>query len=139
MKLELQTTIRGNPVAKGSPRMTKSGRAYPHAKSAKYIGNVSEQLAALWDLRESLDCAIHLEITVVVQRPLRLRRKKDPCGRVLCTKKPDIDNYAKSILDAVTKSCVWVDDAQVCGLSMRKFYAGKTEDPCVELEIWRAE
>lgn len=47
------------------------------------------------------------------------------------TKKPDIDNIAKSILDALNK-LAYRDDTQVVTLHMEKHYA---EDPRVEVEI----
>lgn len=47
------------------------------------------------------------------------------------TKKPDIDNIAKSILDALNK-LAYRDDTQVGPLHMEKHYA---EDPRVEVEI----
>ena len=38
------------------------------------------------------------------------------------TKKPDLDNLAKAVLDAL-KGHAWVDDSQVCVLEKRKQYA----------------
>lgn len=38
------------------------------------------------------------------------------------TKKPDIDNIAKAVLDALN-GVAWVDDKQICALSAAKYYA----------------
>ena len=38
------------------------------------------------------------------------------------TSKPDVDNMAKPILDALTESGVWADDSQVCDLYITKRY-----------------
>ena len=38
------------------------------------------------------------------------------------TTKPDLDNIAKLILDAMTKAGYWVDDAQVSRLQLEKFW-----------------
>lgn len=46
----------------------------------------------------------------------------------------DIDNYVKSILDAITKNgTYWHDDAQVVNLTATKYYT--TDDPRVVVQI----
>lgn len=40
-----------------------------------------------------------------------------------CTAKPDVDNFAKAVLDALTVLRVWEDDAQVADCRTRKLYA----------------
>jgi len=42
------------------------------------------------------------------------------------TSKPDSDNLAKAVMDAMTQLGFWVDDSQVCHLSIRKFYCNNT-------------
>lgn len=52
------------------------------------------------------------------------QRKTDrlPGGAYLPhTERPDADNLVKSILDAMTRACVWVDDAQVFSLRVDKW------------------
>lgn len=39
------------------------------------------------------------------------------------TKKPDVDNLAKAVMDALTQLQVWVDDQQVCQTEIIKRYA----------------
>jgi Holliday junction resolvase RusA-like endonuclease len=41
------------------------------------------------------------------------------------TSKPDADNLAKAVLDALTTLRVWHDDDQVAELSVQKFYEGE--------------
>ena len=53
------------------------------------------------------------------------------CGRILPTKKPDVDNVAKIILDGL--NCIaWDDDTQVVDLSVSKYYS---EEPRVSVMI----
>jgi len=40
-------------------------------------------------------------------------------------KKPDVDNVAKAILDALTTAGAWKDDAQVADLHVSKGYSGQ--------------
>jgi crossover junction endodeoxyribonuclease RusA len=48
--------------------------------------------------------------------------------------KPDVDNLAKSILDAI-KGVYYVDDCQVASLSVDKVIAGKDDYPHVEVTV----
>lgn len=45
---------------------------------------------------------------------------KRPKTSKLSAPKPDVDNYAKAVLDAMTKAGVWGDDAQVEFLAVKK-------------------
>lgn len=46
----------------------------------------------------------------------------------------DVDNYAKSTLDVITKSgTVWVDDVQVVRLAVEKFFTA--DEPCTSVHI----
>lgn len=43
---------------------------------------------------------------------------------IYCAKKPDVDNYVKAIMDALTDSgVIWIDDAQVVDINCRKLFA----------------
>lgn len=67
-----------------------------------------------------------LAVTVVchVQRPKTTK---------LDHPKPDVDNYAKSVLDAATQAGLWGDDSQVVSLQVRKLWA--TTEPHIELVV----
>lgn len=56
--------------------------------------------------------------------------------RVPHEKKPDLDNLAKSVLDALN-GIVWRDDAQVASLSMSKQIAAGDECPGVLIRVGR--
>ena len=75
---------------------------------------VARLLAERWDGKPPMTGPLVVSIGVYPTRP---RTTKLPVP------KPDVDNYAKSILDAATKAGVWEDDSQVASLSIEKRWA----------------
>lgn len=62
------------------------------------------------------------------------RRKTKAIGRRRHTGRPDADNLAKSVLDALT-GLLWHDDAQVAELTVAKHVAADHEAPGVAVEV----
>jgi hypothetical protein len=50
-----------------------------------------------------------------------------------CPKRPDADNYAKSVLDGLARH--WHDDAQVTFLVVKKMYSELVGKPRIEIRI----
>lgn len=76
-----------------------------------------------------LDCPLMVELTFKMPRPKGHFGKKGLLDRFrgeLFRKKPDSDNLAKAVLDALTILGVWNDDDQVTDLIIRKRYV----NPC---------
>lgn len=48
--------------------------------------------------------------------------------------KPDIDNLAKGVMDALTRAKIWQDDAQVCQIAACKRYVAKNPGVQISLE-----
>lgn len=81
-----------------------------------------------------------LKVTIIAYYPIvksTSKKKKQQMLNDLMfpTKKPDIDNIAKSILDALNK-LAYRDDTQVVTLHIEKHYA---DEPRVEVEIEEIE
>jgi Holliday junction resolvase RusA-like endonuclease len=77
---------------------------------------------------------VSVKITVYRQTPQSWSKVKIAAalaGILRPTTKPDIDNIAKGIKDAV-KGIIWVDDSQVVRLEVEKWYSDK---PRAEVEI----
>lgn len=83
---------------------------------------------------EPMGGAVMVSLIFVMPRPGRLIWKKRPMPREQHTAKPDIENLAKSVLDALSE-LVWRDDSQVSGLFLTKLYAAGNEQPHVEVEV----
>ena len=120
------------PVACPRPRVTRRGVFYPN----KYIEWTKTAERMLRDLRLSMMTgAIELDITFVIKRPKSLMRRADPDERIAHTKRPDLDNYLKSFLDAAQKAGLFNDDSQIYRVDASKKYSAKSENPKINFEL----
>ena len=78
---------------------------------------------------------VSVDSTFLFQRPQRLMRKRDPCGIVLHTSKPDRDNLDKAVLDTLSSLGIWTDDAQACSGLIEKYYVEKGGIPGASISI----
>ena len=77
-----------------------------------------------------------LRATIIAYYPIakstsKKKRQQMLAGLIRPTKKPDLDNVIKSILDALNK-VAYHDDTQIVSLSVEKFYS---DSPRVEVAI----
>lgn len=105
-----------NPVPASRPRVSKWGVYY--GKTYKqWMKDADENLPVA---RATLEGEVRCELEFIVQRP-KTTKRSNPRG--------DIDNYIKSILDALTKKGHWKDDDQVVELVATKRYTQGDEQP----------
>ena len=82
------------------------------------------------------DSMFSVSVHAYFQIPKSFSKKKKLLAmqsKVKPTKKPDLDNISKAVLDGITRSqSVWKDDAQVIEEHLFKYYA---ENPCVVVVI----
>lgn len=72
------------------------------------------------------DAAVSVRLQVLVARP-KTSKLRFP--------KPDVDNYAKSVLDAATEAGVWDDDTTVQELEVSKHWAEPDDEPGIHITI----
>lgn len=113
------TTFRiyGNPVAQGRPRFYRAGNrvgVYDPDKSKSWKNNVISQ--TIDRKPEFYKGAIHMTLHFLMPRPKSLPKKV-----IHHIKRPDLDNLAKSIKDALTGIC-FKDDSQIVSLMVTKKY-----------------
>jgi len=118
-------TIGGEPVAKGSPRMTRRGFVYTPAATRKYEahGRLAAQLAM--DGRPPITTPVRAEITVELAAPTSWSAKRRDAalrGEIRPTTRPDADNYCKSAMGAIN-AIVVADDSLIVDLVAIKRYA----------------
>ena len=115
---KIEFTVGGEVVPKGRPRATIQGgyaRMYTPATTAKYeqfVKMIAIEHAPPHLLTGPLVITLHINL----QRPASL-----PMKIIHCSKRPDIDNSAKSILDAL-ESVIYKNDSQIIELHVYKAY-----------------
>ncbi len=80
-------------------------------------------------LAEPVKAKVRCEMVFQLPRPGRLNRKSDPDGAIWCDAKPDADNLAKAVLDALTQVRWFADDKQVVSLLIEKYYHSRAGRP----------
>jgi Holliday junction resolvase RusA-like endonuclease len=98
--------------------MTHRGFAYTPAATRKYEAHARMAAQIAMDGRPPIDVPVRVELLVELPVPASWSRRKAEAaitGGVRPTSRPDVDNYAKGILDAIN-TIVVVDDAQVVDL-----------------------
>jgi Holliday junction resolvase RusA-like endonuclease len=120
--------IEGDPVPKGRPKFRKAGafvRTYTPGKTVDYENTVREAAKQAMGVTEALETPIGLFLYMRLPIPASYSKKaREACikGEKHPTKKPDIDNLAKSIIDGMN-GVIYKDDGQIVSLHVKKVYA----------------
>lgn len=128
----MKLIIPGEPMGKQRPRVTRFG-TYTPKKTVEYE-NWVKTCYTLSETRDKLEGTIKAEIKAYMSIPKSTSKKKRQEmleGKIRPTKKPDVDNMAKIILDSLNK-LAFDDDKQVVYCSIEKWYG---ENPRVELVL----
>ena len=137
-------TIDISPHGKGRPRAASIGgkaRMFTPAKTRNWEASFS-LLARKHRPAELLTGPLRVSITAYFPRPKRMSKRSKRTGEILggfsgdaepMTSRPDADNVAKSVLDALSD---WYrDDSQVFYLTVLKFYHADGGRPSVRVTI----
>jgi Holliday junction resolvase RusA-like endonuclease len=123
-----KTTIMVAPFGKGRPRFSKGGFAYTPAKTVAKEAELRHWL--VHDDAPKFEGPLKVCIHCYFKRP-----KSAPKKRVYPCVKPDIDNLAKTVLDAGNK-ILFDDDVQVVHCTVSKQYG---EPERIELTVMPME
>ena len=129
-------TIRvyGLPVPQGRPRaFLPKGATRPSvfdpAGSRDWKRTVQAQALNLCPRPVPLEGPVRLGLVFFLPRP-----KSAPRRVTLPCKRPDVDNLAKAVKDAL-RAIAWGDDCQVVELRARKVFASQAEPPGVLIDV----
>ncbi len=144
MRANVSFRVKSIPVAQPRQRhrvVTTGGKAfaqnYTPTKAPVNVFKAAVQDAASMHFTGPMTGPIALSLTFVMPRPKSMFWKSRPMPRAWCAKKPDAENLAKGVLDALT-SIAYVDDAQVVNLEITKYIAAGHESPHVQIWIEEA-
>ena len=121
--------IEGKPVPQGRPRAARMGagvRMYDPPKSKAYKQMVSAKVRSYMKINGiqtiTEPIAVHLNFYFTPPKSYSKKRiRAIEAKEELFTKKPDLDNLAKSILDSCN-NLLFKDDSQIVGLTIGKHY-----------------
>jgi Holliday junction resolvase RusA-like endonuclease len=138
--LTLRVQIPGEPVAQGRPRAFRMGKGVrmfdpPKSRAWKSYAVDALRAAGAPDGRVLFPAGpVEVRVLAVFTCPKGAHRKV-PVPRCRHTKRPDAENVAKAVLDAVTTAGIWHDDSQVARLVVEKHVGAQGEAPYVEVEV----
>jgi Holliday junction resolvase RusA-like endonuclease len=132
-ELSASFTVDGAPQGKARPRVTRHG-TYTPAKTKEYEKAV--QWSYMMQCQGAMfpDCPLQVVIDAYfpIPKSASKRKRQEMNDDIIRPKvKPDLDNIAKAICDALNGEA-WHDDAQIVNLYVRKWYSDK---PRVDVQI----
>ena len=118
----ISLTVHGTPEPQARPRYGSG-----HFFSPKTVWWHKVQFAARLNRpKPALEGPVHLILSFYMPRP-----KSAPQSIVWHRTRPDIDNLAKAVMDAMTTAGWWLDDGQVAVLEASKQYIAEGEKTSV--------
>lgn len=136
--MEIVFTVPGEPRGKGRPRFSRTGHTYTDSETVAY-----ERTIAAWYRRAHgafrWPVEAFLEVEVVAYLPIpksatKAQRAGMEAGTILPSRKPDVDNVVKVVLDALN-GVAYKDDARVYRALVTKYYG---TDPRLEIRMKEA-
>lgn len=134
MKPLLSCTVPIQPISWKRTAYVK-GRRVNDKKLKQYEKAIALYVCSAFD-REMIDEPVQVKLSFFFKRPNRLLKSDSPTGKVPHYFRPDLDNLAKAVKDAISKSRVWKDDCLVYSMNTEKNYAELGTHPRIEIEIW---
>lgn len=121
------------PIPKARPRFTRFGKAYTPKKTHDYekqIADYFKQNPNRFKFEKEIPIAVNLVFGMPIPKSTPKSRKAAMLEKIVQhTKKPDLDNLQKAVLDALNGTA-WEDDSQIVRITAKKEY---TDEPYVYL------
>lgn len=114
--------VPGEPQGKARPRFTRIGRTYTPKKTVEYENQIKSAFAEAGGKYSEYPVSIRITAMYAMpQSASKSKKQKMILGEILPLKKPDLDNIAKAVCDALN-GIAYKDDSQVCRLAVIKQY-----------------
>lgn len=123
--------VAGEVIGKGRPRFTRQGRTYTPKKTLDYERAIKRKCSYLSKKSLRIKICAYLE---VAGSHSKVKKSKMLMNLLQCTKKPDVDNIVKVVLDALNK-VAYQDDTQVVELVAIKRWSNTSKLKIVIEEI----
>ena len=140
--MEINYTVVGIPKPQVRPkifsRTLKSGKHFTSTYSPKtnwFDIVYSETLKIKNSLKKRLEGALELNLIFCMPIPKSISKKKREQLHYVI-KKPDVDNLAKAVMDAMNNTGIWEDDSHIASLQVKKIYS---EEPRCLITIREVE
>lgn len=125
-------SVPGKPQGKGRPRFARSGHTYTPDRTAEYEERVKLAYKQAGGGKLSGFVSVDILAVFAVPKSYTKAQRAAALNASFAPKKPDCDNIAKIILDALN-GIAYDDDAQIVKLRVEKRY-GMTDRVTVTLE-----
>ena len=141
----MKITLNIEPKPQSRPRFARRGRGvatYEDKDMKIWRRRCSDMIAEECLLERLIDGPIRVSATFYISPPQYITKtKKNRHGlkdeAIAVSKKPDLDNYVKALLDSISDShLIWNDDGQVAEIYAKKVYS---MDPRIEFEVERID
>jgi Holliday junction resolvase RusA-like endonuclease len=123
--MEVQFIVPGEPQGKGRPRFG-NGRTYTPAKTIAYEKLIARKAAEAMryfpDGVTALPCYVRIDAYKGIPKSWTRAKRLRAMDGLEIPGKPDLDNVAKAVLDALN-GVVYADDVQVTRLLVTKQYS----------------
>lgn len=118
-----QFTLPITPVPKGRPRLSRFG-TYTPAKTKKYENDVRLLVKSMMGSQQPIETPLEVFLYFRLPIPKSYSKKRtEAClsGLDKPSKKPDLDNLAKGLMDAFN-GLIYKDDSQIVEMHLTKVY-----------------
>jgi len=128
MTFVIQFDVEGDPVAKGRPKFSQVGgfvRTYTPKKTQNYEEHVAAVAKEAMGTTEPLETPVGVFLYFRMPIPASYSKKRTQAcldGWEKHTKRPDLDNLIKTVLDGLN-GVVFKDDCQIVALHCTKVYS----------------
>lgn len=136
--------VTGDPIGKGRPRLTRSGRAYTPRRTRDYEARVSQAAREVMGSREPYAGPLALLVEAYHARPAK-PAKHHPCRdagpdafalAMGGSRYPDADNVLKAAADGCN-GVLYGDDAQLAEVTCRRLWCAAGDEPRIVLTLTR--